>query len=149
MSEHEPEWMRDKRLRDEEARMVQLEANVQTIKTQGESVLALFQEERKSRRAAEEALQRHEADDSSKFASIDTRLMGTQTQLSTIISTLERLERTVTTGDADHEKRIKALEDDLTGRSAIMRFMRSTWAQFGIGGAIGGTLVALYTVVAG
>ena len=142
-SEHEPDWMRDKRLKDEEARMVQLENNVGAIRTQVDAIKELFDEERKLRRAAEAALLAHEEDDSSKFSSIDSRLQGAQTQLSTVVATLERIEKKVDS----HEPRLKDLEDTETGRSATGRFIRNSWTQVGIGAGIGGTLVGLYSLL--
>ncbi len=140
MSEHEPEWMRDKRLRDEEARMVLIESNVTAIRQQTDAIRQLFEEERKQRRRAEERLEEHEQSDNTRFASIDSRLQGTQTQLSTIIEKLTAIEK--------YEPRIKALEDDAVGRTAVGRWLRNAWVQIGIGVSIGGTLVGLYTVLA-
>ncbi len=145
MSEqHEPEWMRDKRLRDEEARMVLLESNVAATKAQTEAIHEMFVEERKFRRAAEDALLKHENDDASKFNSIDSRLQGTQTQLATINETLTRIEHKVD----GHEPRLKSLEDETAGRTAVTRWLRSAWVQLGIGASIGGTLVGAYTLLA-
>ncbi len=143
MTEHEPEWMRDKRLRDEEARMVLIEANVSAIRQQTDAIRELFEEERRQRRRAEERLEEHEQSDSTKFSSIDSRLQGTQTQLSTINETLVRIERKVDSVDP----RIKALEDDAVGRSAVGRWLRNAWVQIGIGASIGGSLVGFYTLV--
>lgn len=140
----EPGWMRDKRLRDEEARMVRVEDDIKATRTSSEATHELLLEERKARRAAEEALAKHEQDDAAKFSSIDSRLQGTQTQLSTIIQTLERLEHTVSTGAADHEGRIKVLEDDSLGRNAIEKFLRNAWVQVGIGAGIGSSLMGIY-----
>lgn len=145
MSEHEPDWMRDKRLKDEEARMVNLESNVKATRDQTEAIHEMFVEERKLRRAAEEALLKHESDDATKFSSIDSRLQGTQTQLSTITDTVKRIESLVTA----IEPRIKTLEDDSTGRSAVTRWLKSTWVQLGIGASVGATLMGLYTLLAG
>ena len=147
VTEHEPEWMRDQRLRGEEARMVLIESNVAATKASAEATHELLLEERKARRAAEDSLNRHEADDISRFSSIDSRLQGMQTQFSTVIDTLARLERTVTTGAADHENRIKTLEEDRAGRTAVARWLRSAWVQLGIGASIGGTLVGVYTLI--
>ena len=140
MSEHEPEWMRDKRLRDEEARMVQLEGNVAATKTSVEAIREMFEEERRMRRRVEEAVLSHETDDASKFSSIDSRLQGTQTQLSTIAETLKRIESKVD----GQEPRIKSLEENELGRTAVQRFLKNAWAQVGIGASIGGALAAIY-----
>lgn len=147
-AEHEPDWMRDARLKGEEARMVRVEADVGAIKVSAEATHELLLEERKARRAAESALANHEADDTSKFASIDSRLQGTQTQLSTTTATLDRIEKKIDNVAADHESRMKALEDDATGRTAVARWLRSAWVQLGIGASIGASLVGLYTVFA-
>lgn len=147
MTQDEPIWMRETRLRGEEARMVQLESNVAAIRQQADAIRELFEEERRQRRKAEERLEEHEQSDNTKFASIDSRLQGTQTQLTTIITTLERLERTVKTGDAEHETRLKALEADASGRTAVARWLRSAWVLIGIGASIGGSLVGAYTVL--
>jgi predicted nuclease with TOPRIM domain len=144
MSEHEPEWMRDKRLRDEEARMVQLESNVASIERTTTAIRELFEEERRARRAAEAALLNHEQEDATKFSSIDSRLQGIQTQLSSISDTQKRIEDKVAAGDG----RIQALEDDKIGRTAVARWLRSAWVQMGIGASIGGTLVGVYALVA-
>ena len=123
--------------------MVQLESNVAAIKAQTDSIREMFDEERKLRRRAEEALLVHEADDATKFSSIDSRLQGAQTQLSTINATLERIERKVDSV----EPRIKSLEEDRTGRTAVARWLRSAWVQLGIGVSIGGTLVGAITLL--
>ncbi len=135
--EHEPEWMRDKRLRDEESRMVLLETNVAATRVQADAIHEMFVEERKLRRAAEEALLKHETDDASKFASIDNRLQGIQNQLTSISSTTDRT-----------ENRLKVLEDANLGRTAITRWLQSAWVQLGIGAGVGSTLVALYALIA-
>ena len=143
MSEHEPEWMRDKRLRDEEARMVQLESNVASIERTTTAIRELFEDERRARRAAEAALLQHENEDATKFNSIDSRLQGIQTQLSTISDTQKRIEEKVASGDG----RIKALEEESAGRTAVARWLRSAWVQIGIGASIGGTLVGAYALL--
>ncbi len=145
MNEHEPEWMRDKRLRDEEARMVLLESNVKAIRDQTDAIRELFEEERKQRRAAEEALERHERSDHEKFASIDSRLQSTQTQLTTMTETLGRIERKVDS----HEPRLSGLEDESKGRTAVTKWLRLAWVQLGIGAGIGGSLVTLYVLIGG
>ncbi len=127
--------------------MVQMESSVFRMATAMEALKESFDEERKQRRKQEEALLKHEGDDSTKFASIDNRLMGTQTQLTTINDILTRIERSVTSGHADHESRLQTLEDDATGRTAVGRWLRSAWVQIGIGASIGGTLVGAYTVL--
>lgn len=141
----EPAWQRDKRLKDEEARMVRVEEDIAAIRRQTDSMLELFQEERKLRRQAEEALLKHEQDDSSKFASIDSRLQGIQTQLSAISTTNARIEQKVD----QVEPRLKALEDDSTGRTAVQRFLSSTWTHMAAGGGIVAALAALYSLLAG
>ena len=144
MSEqHEPEWMRDKRLRDEEARMVQLESNVASIERTTTAIRELFEEERRARRAAEAALLNHENEDATKFNSIDSRLSGIQAQLSTISDTQKRIEFNVAAGD----NRIKTLEDESKGRTAVARWLRSAWVQMGIGASIGSTLVGAYALL--
>ena len=148
MSEHEPEWLRDKRLKDEEARMVQIESNVVSIKTTMEAIRESFEEERKMRRRAEERLESHEQSDNTRFSSIDSRLQGIQTQLSTMNDTQSRIEKKVDTGAADHDLRIKKLEDDAVGRTAVARWLRSAWVQLGIGASIGATLVGAYALIA-
>jgi chromosome segregation ATPase len=148
MSEHEPEWMRDKRLKDEEARMVQIESHVGSIKTTMEAIRESFEEERKLRRRAEERLEEHEHSDNTRFSSIDSRLQGIQTQLSTINDTQSRIEKKVDTGAADHEARIKILESDAIGHTAVTRWLRLAWVQLGIGVSIGGTLVGAYALLA-
>ncbi len=147
MSEHEPEWMRDKRLRDEEARMVLIESNVVSIKTTMEAIRESFEEERKMRRRAEERLAEHEQSDDNRFSSIDSRLQGIQSQLSTMNETQTRIEKKVDTGAAAHDVRIKALEDDAVGHTAVARWMRLAWVQLGIGVSIGGTLVGAYALL--
>lgn len=139
MNEHEPDWMRDKRLKDEEARMVLIETNVAAIRQQTDAIRELFEEERRQRRRAEDRLEEHEQSDATKFASIDSRLQGTQTQLSTIIEKLSAIER--------YESRIKALEDDAVGRTAVGHWLRNAWVQLGIGASVGGTLVGFYAVI--
>ena len=141
MAEHEPEWMRDKRLRDDEARLVLIESNSTATRQQVDAIKELLQEERRARRVAEEALLNHEREDSIKFSSIDSRLQGMQNQFSAVLDSLARLERTVTSGTADHETRIQTLEEDKLGRTAVARWLRSAWVQLGIGVSIGGTLV--------
>lgn len=135
--------MRDKRLKDEEARMVLIESNVAATRQQTDAIRELFEEERRQRRRAEERLEEHEQTDLSKFTSIDSRLQGAQTQLSTINDTLARIERKVDSV----EPRIKTLEDDATGRTAVARWLRSAWVQLGIGASIGGSLVGAYAVL--
>ena len=147
MAEHEPEWMRDKRLRDEEARMVLIESNVAAIRAQTDAIKQLFDEERNQRRRAEERLEEHEQSDNTRFSSIDSRLQGIQTQLSTINDTQSRIEKKVDTGAADHESRIKTLEDDATGRTAVTRWLHLAWVQLGIGASIGATLVGAYALI--
>ena len=143
--EHEPNWMRDKRLRDEEARMVRVEEDLRSIKASAEATHELLLEERKSRRAAEAALLNHENDDASKFASIDSRLQGIQNQLSQISTSNERIERKVDLG----EGRIKKLEDGEAGRTAVQRFLSSTWTHMAAGGGVAALAVALYSLLAG
>ncbi len=143
MSEHEPEWMRDKRLRDEEARMVQLENNVIATKNQVDAIRELFEDERKSRRRAEERLEEHEQSDNTKFASIDTRLMGMQVQLASINDTGKSTESIVKA----FEPRLKALEDANLGHTAVQRFLANAWAQMALGAGLMGSIVAIYTAM--
>ncbi len=147
MTEHEPEWMRDARLKGEEARMVQLEKNVERIATNMDAIREANDEERRLRRKAEEALLKHEADDSSKFASIDSRLQGFQNQMSSVSDTLVRIEGAVKTKSDDHEQRLGALEDSAAGASAVARFIRSAWVQFVAGAGLMAALVSVYTAL--
>jgi len=141
MSEHEPEWERDRRLKAEESRLVRLEQNVQATRTQADAIREMLDEERKSRRVAEERLEKHEADDAHRFASIDSRLMGTQTQLSTILDKLSVLDK--------FDNRIQVLEEDKLGRTAVERFLKSAWAQLAMGITVGAALMGLYIQVLG
>lgn len=147
--EHEPNWMRDKRLKDEEARMVRVEEDLSAIKRSSEATHELLIEERKARRAAEEALLKHEGDDTTKFASIDSRLQGTQTQLSTTTATLERIEKKLDGVTVDTNNRLKALEDGETGRTAVQRFLGSAWTHMAAGGSIVAALAGLYKLAGG
>lgn len=143
-SEHEPDWMRDKRLRDEEARMVRVEEDIRAIKEQTGAIKELFDEERRVRRRAEERLEAHETSDNQKFSSIDSRLMGTQTQLTSIAETLNRIEGKV----EGNEHRLGALEDVNKGQNAVQRFVQSAWVQFTAGVGLAGTLIGIYLAVA-
>ncbi len=147
MNDHEPEWERDRRLKMEEARLILLEKNLERIATNLDAIKEANDEERRLRRKAEEALLKHEADDSSKFASIDSRLQGFQNQMSSVADTLVRIEGAVKTKGDDHESRLQLLEVAATGSSAVARFIRSAWVQFVAGAGLMAALVSVYTAL--
>ena len=116
--------------------MVQLEANVAAIKAQTDAIRELFEEGQRSRRKADERLEEHEKSDNQKFASIDSRLQGFQTQMSTVVDSLARI-----------EGKIKPLENELLSRSAVGRFLQNAWVQVGIGAGLAGAMVAVYNAL--
>jgi RimJ/RimL family protein N-acetyltransferase len=124
---------RDRRVRGEEARMVQLEERVKAIHE-------LMIDERRNRIVYEETLNKHQQQDEQKFSSIDSRMQGFQTQISTITDTLNRIEKSLV-GDDGLSNRVKTLEDEGVGRSAVQRFLDSTWTRF-LGGASFGLALA-------
>lgn len=93
---------RDRRIRSEEARMVRVEERL-------DSVHELLLDERSKRSADRITLADHTHDDELRFASIDSRLQGQQTQLTQIAESVLRIERSLIT-DGGLESRLRNIE---------------------------------------
>ena len=100
MSESSAE--RDMRIRGEEARMVRVEERL-------DAVHALLLEEKGKRGEDRRSLTEHTQLDETRFASIDSRLQGQQTQLSQIGAGILRIENSLTS-DSGLEARLHKVE---------------------------------------
>ncbi len=120
---------RDRRIRGEEARMVQLEERVKAIHE-------LMIDERRARIVYEDSLNKHQQLDDSRFASIDSRMQGFQTQISGVTDTLNRIEKSLV-GENGIISRLKIVEEEGLGRTAVQRFLNSAWAHLLAGAAVG------------
>ena len=138
MTMEEASWQRDKRLRDEEARLVRFEEHLGAVDDRTKATHELLLEERGSRRRAEEEFAKHMAEDDRRFSSIDSRLQGIQAQLSTISDTLNRT-----------DSRLKTIEAGESDRSAVQKFLSSTWTHIVGGGGVVAAGVALVKLLEG
>lgn len=93
---------RDRRIRDEEARMVRVEERL-------DAVHQLLLDERNRRGADRAVVDEHIHQDELRFASIDSRLQGQQTQLTQISESVLRIERSLTS-DGGLEPRLRTVE---------------------------------------
>ena len=100
MSESSAE--RDRRIRGDEARLVRLEERL-------EAIHELLKDERVRREETRRMLGEHTHQDEERFASIDSRLQGQQTQLSQIAESAIRIERSLTS-DSGLEARLHKVE---------------------------------------
>jgi hypothetical protein len=135
----EPVWQREARLKGDEARMVRVEQRL-------DAVHELLMDQRLRRGEDRESLNEHLKLDDQRFASIDSRLQGFQTQLSSASETLGRIEKTLT-GDEGVLPRIAFLETGETRRTAVSRFLGSAWFHISLGATTVLAVVALYTVL--
>lgn len=138
MTDEEATWQRDKRLKDEEARLVRFEEHLSTVDDRTKATHELLVEERGSRRRAEEEFAKHMVEDDRRFTSIDSRLQGTQAQLSTISDTLLRI-----------DTRLKTIETGDANRTAVQKFLSNTWTHIVGGGGVVAAGVALVKLLEG
>ena len=102
MSESETSADRDRRIRYEEARVVRIEERLGAVHE-------LLLDERGKRGEDRRSLSEHTQQDEQRFASIDSRLQGQQTQLTQMVESLSRIERSLT-GDGGIEGRVRKVE---------------------------------------
>ena len=127
--------------------MVRVEEQLKSIEERQKATHELLVEERAARKLTEEGMQHHMAEDDRRFASIDSRLQGTQAQLSTMADTLKRIEAKVDGKIESLEKRLGVMEDGEKARSAVRRFLDSTWTHVLGGGGIVGLSLAFAVAV--
>lgn len=135
----EPAWQREARLKGDEARMVRLEERIAAVHE-------LLLDERKARQNYEATLEKHQQQDETRFASIDSRMQGFQTQISTVAETLARIEKKLD-GEGGLINRVKELEEDGLARTAVQRFLDSAWAHLLAGATVGISLAGLLHVL--
>lgn len=124
MSENETPAERDRRIRGEEARLVRFEEAVKALRE-------LLTDERSKRAEDKKALGEHMHEDEQRFASIDSRLQGQQTQLSQIAESTLRIERSLTS-DGGIEQRLRKVEAVQGNWSAGWKALTAA-AAFGAG----------------
>ncbi len=137
----EPAWQRDARLKGDEARMVRMESQVSAIHD-------LLVEYRRKQDSDRSEMEQHFIKDDQRFASIDSRLQGFQTQISALNSTADRIEK-ILSGDEGLVNQVKVLSDDKKAHAAITGFLGSTWTHLAGGGGLVLFIVALYTFITG
>jgi hypothetical protein len=109
--------------------MVQLEERVKAIHE-------LMIDERRARQVYEATLDKHQQADDARFASIDSRMQGFQTQISAATDTLNRIEKSLV-GENGIANRLAAVEGEWTARTAVQRFLSSAWTHTLAGAGVG------------
>lgn len=117
----ESRWERDKRMREEEARMVRLE---DTLTAQKE----IMQAAREDFRVVGEAVANHASKDEDRFASVDNRLMSTTSQLSGIQAQLSTISQQL--GELVDQKKIQNGRLD-KAEQAIVTTENAIWDENG------------------
>jgi hypothetical protein len=92
-------------------RAVRNEARILTIETTVKAVAEISSEVRKDVRSAVDELRRHSLDDNTRFSSIDSRFVGEQNQLTSIITTLSNIEKKVNEEHEDVERLVAEVFD--------------------------------------
>lgn len=113
-------------------RAVRNEARLQKIERTGEATHDLMEEVRKDAKAHRETLTAHLGEDNQRFASIDTRLQGFQTQLSMMSDSVQRIERST-----EHLER--AARDSRNFWAAL----RTQWAFVAGGAMFASTMIGM------
>ncbi len=134
MSEETPAE-RDRRVRGEEARMVRMEERL-------DAVHELLVDLRRERARDRDELNKHLELDDKRFSSIDSRLQGFQTQITTMTDSLNRIEKGLT-GTEGLTNRVQVLEDGERDRSAVQRFLASTWTHVIAGAGLSCALIGV------
>lgn len=112
-----------------------LEAAVQGVAAGVKDVHDLMIEEKAARRHGEAGLEKHMADDSQTFVSIDSRLIAQQAQLSHMSEALSRIEICVT-GDRGMEPRLRKLE-------TVQGNWSAGWKALTVAAALGAVLATI------
>ena len=131
-SERETQPERDRRIRSEVERQVRMEEQLKAIHD-------IVLDERSKRGEDRRVFGEHTLQDDQKFTSIDSRLQGQQTQLSTINESLIRIERSLA-GDGGLEPRLRKLETALGNWSA-------GWKALTAAAALGATIATMIGVL--
>ena len=132
MSESETSADRDRRIRYEEARVVRIEVRLGAVHE-------LLLDERGKRGEDRRSLMEHTQQDEARFASIDSRLQGQQTQLTQVAESLIRIER-VLTGETGIESRIRHVE-------SVQGNWSAGWKALTTAAAFGATLATIIGIL--
>lgn len=135
-------------------RAVRNEARILTIETTVKAVQEISGEVRKDVRAAVDELRKHAADDNQRFASIDSRFVGEQNQLTAIMNTLTNIEKKLTEENADVDRLVAEVFDEEGGsrlrpllsaeqqRKEFWHALRAQWAFVAGGAGFASALIA-------
>lgn len=151
--------MNDREVQDAVDRAVRNEARIVTIESTVKAVAEISGEVRKEVRNAVDELRKHSADDNIRFGSVDSRFVGEQNQLTSIMNTLVSIEKKVDVENADVERlvaevfdgdgnsRLRPLLSAEEHRREFWHALRAQWgfvaAGAGFASALLGGIVAL------
>ena len=134
-------------------RAVRNEARILTIESTVKAVAEISGEVRKDVRNAVDELRKHAADDNQRFSSIDSRFIGEQNQLTSIMNTLTSIEKKMTEENDDVE-RLVAEVFDTEGNSRLRpllmtaeenryfwRALKAQWTFVAAGAGFASTLI--------
>lgn len=133
-------------------RAVRNEARILTIESTVKAVQEISSDVRKDVRNAIDELRKHTASDDQRFASIDSRFMGEQAQLTSIMTTLANIEKKMTVENEDLDRLVAEVFDEEGGsrlrplltaaqqRREFWAALRAQWA-FVLTGAGGATTI--------
>lgn len=103
--------MNDREVQDAVDRAVRNEARIVTIESTVKAVAEISGEVRKEVRNAVDELRKHSADDNIRFGSVDSRFVGEQNQLTSIMNTLTSIEKKVDVENADVQRLVEEVFD--------------------------------------
>lgn len=133
----ETNFQRDDRIRREEARLVRMEESLSRIE--------------EGQKAESVSFTVHMKDDDQRFQSIDSRLIGLQTQLTGIHDTLKIIDergRNQIETNSHLERRIAVVEKYQSNQSNIAGVLFAQWKVLSGGIAFGLTLASLIVILA-
>lgn len=93
-------------------RAVRNEARILTIESTVKAVQEISTEVRKEVRNAVDELRKHTLDDNQRFSSIDSRFVGEQNQLTSIMNTLTNIEKKMNEENDDVERLVAEVFDE-------------------------------------
>lgn len=125
---------RDRRIKGEEARLVRFEERLAAVHE-------LLLDERGKREEGRKALVQHEHEDETRFASIDSRLQGQQTQLTQIAESTIRIERSLT-HEGGIEARLRRVE-------AVQGNFVAGWKALAAAAGMGAAIATIAAVLVG
>lgn len=102
----------EKEVQDAVDRAVRNEARILTIETTVKAVAEISNEVRKEVRNLGDELRRHSGDDNTRFASVDSRFVGEQNQLTQILNAVRAIEDKMTEENQDVDKLVKEVFDE-------------------------------------